>query len=82
MLLLTQEDRQYQYFTEYIEEIPVCFMKDKATGEILADGDDLARALGWKNMDDMMSDDFVLNEWNKFKAQYPDEPFPIELIRR
>ena len=60
----------------YYENMPIRFLKDKATGEIFVNSDDIVKALGQSDsFIDFLGTDEGLEYINEWKKNHPGEPF-------
>lgn len=69
-------------FLDFFQGTPIRFLQTKATGEITIHAEDAAKVLGFNNLEDMMSDNAVLDLLNDYKKENPYEPFPVQEIKR
>ncbi|TAG19158.1 MAG: hypothetical protein EAZ32_12420 [Cytophagia bacterium] len=68
------ETPTHEAFEDYYENQQVRFYKDKKTGEIVINGDDCARVLGYADAEAMLSSDEALdivNEQAKVTGVFP-----------
>lgn len=68
------EDQQYEYFSDQFENHSIRARKDKTTGEIFFDGDDMAKVFGYNSMAEFLGSDAGLDAINKWKKDHPDSP--------
>jgi prophage antirepressor-like protein len=72
MVKQTKEDEKYIYFLDYFRGNRIEVMKDKISGEIFFNADDVVRCLGIGNtMNEFLSSDEGLDWINELKKEYP-----------
>ena len=76
---IIKETKKYIIYTDYFNDKPVRFIKDKVTGEIRMDANDWARSFGYENLDALLETDDGLDVISKWKTQNPDGAFLGEL---
>lgn len=75
-LTKTSEDWCNEYYTSYFEGHPVTFIKNKFTGEIRINADDMVQALDVANsFEEFLGTDEGLDLINEWKQKHPDMPF-------
>jgi hypothetical protein len=71
---LIDETPTHQIFEDFYQGHQVRFLKDKITDEFSVHADDLARVIGFKNTQEMMSDDTfldIVNDQHKKTGEFP-----------
>lgn len=75
-LTKTNEDWCNEYYTSYFEGYPVTFIKNKLTGEIYIDADEVVQAMGIaSDFNEYLGTDEGLDLINEWKQEHPDIPF-------
>jgi len=60
-----RQDNEFQYFEADYNGINVHITRRISNGEVLFNAEDVALCLGYKNLEDMMSDDDVLDAYSE-----------------
>lgn len=68
------EDQQYEYFIDQVEGHSIRVYKEKSTGEITYNGDDMVKTIGFNSVAEFLSSDVGLDAINQWKELYPDSP--------
>ncbi len=75
MKIVKETDREI-IFRDYFEGYPVHFIKNKLTGEVCVNADDVIRAMGYNvTFEDYIGTDQGLDFINDWKKAHPDTPF-------
>lgn len=69
------EDTERFTMLDYFEGQPVRFYKSKKTNEVYVNADDMAKILGYKNQEELLSQDATLDVLNEEHRLNPDKPF-------
>ena len=68
----TNEDENYFYYIDFFQGMPIRILKDKKTGEILFNADDVVRALDLgADLNEFLGSDEGLDCINAFKETHP-----------
>lgn len=82
-LKIVRETDQEVVFLDHFEGKPVHFTKDKKTGEITIDADDVCRILGLgDSFEGFLGTDKGLGLLNDWKEEHPDTPFFGGFVRK
>lgn len=65
-------DEKYDYFKSYFRDYPVKIMRDKSTGEILFDANDVSRILFENSFEEFIGSDTGLDMINEIKQKHPE----------
>lgn len=75
-ILIERESAKEVLYVSYFEGKPIHFIKNKATGQIFIDADDVTRALGEADsFIDYLSTDKGLDFVGEWMREHPNEPF-------
>ena len=75
-LTIVRETDQEIVFLDYFEDMPVHFTRNKMTGQITVNADDVVRALGAANsFEEFLATDKGLDFINEWKKEHPNTPF-------
>lgn len=82
-VFIQSETEKEIIYVSYYENMPIRFMKDKATGEIFVNSDDIVKALGQSDsFIDFLGTDEGLDYINEWKKYHPGEPFFGGAVKR
>lgn len=73
-LKLISEDFFTQVFEDYFKGIPVRLIRNKFTGEVKINAEDMAKCLGFDSLNDLLSADVGLDAINEQRKKNPDMP--------
>lgn len=74
MKIIAEDDKQITML-DYFEGQPMRFYKEKATGEIYVNADDMAKILGYTDQDELLGSDAALDALLEYQKENPDKPF-------
>jgi hypothetical protein len=77
---LIKQTESYQVYEDFYQGKQVRFIKDIATGQINVNAHDFAKVMGYATLEEMMSDDTVLDACNEIKEK--NGVFPIMKINQ
>lgn len=82
-VFIQSETEKEIIYVSYYENMPIRFLKDKATGEIFVNSDDIVKALGQSDsFIDFLGTDEGLEYINEWKKNHPGEPFFGGAVKR
>jgi hypothetical protein len=68
------EDAERITMLDYFEGKPVRFYKDKATGEVHINGEDMAMCMGYESLEELMATDHALDAMIEYNKEHPGKP--------